>query len=185
MSTEEVTVLLRAWSQGDREAREAVWPELYGELKIVARSVLRRRGGKEGTTSLVHEAAMRLLNVQVDWNDRHHFYAAAARTMRFVVVDEARRRLSHKRGGEQEELPIQEGDAVDLSPERLDEVLAVHQALERLARVNERQERLVELRYFAGMSVEETAEVLEVSVPTVVRDWKAVRRWMRGALQAA
>lgn len=182
MPSENITILLRAWGQGDLGAREEVWPRLYGELKIVARSVLRRRGNGPGTTSLVHDAAMRLLDVDIEWADRHHFYAAAARAMRFILVDEARRRLSQKRGGEQGTDELSD-EVVDPNPKRLEEILSVHQALERLAEVNPRQERLVELRYFAGLSVDETAEVLEVSVPTVVRDWRAVRQWLHGALQ--
>jgi len=181
MGSEDITVLLRAWGRGDAEAREAVWPRLYDELKIVARSVLRQRRGGPGTTSLVHEAALRLLRFEVDWSDRHHFYAAAARAMRFIVVDEARRRLARKRGGKEvhAELP---DDVIDPRPDRLDEILAVHQSLDRLSKVKPRLERLVELRYFAGLSVSETAEILEVSVPTVVRDWRTARTWLHGAL---
>ncbi len=184
MPAKEITVLLRAWGSGDREAREEVWPELYDELKIVARSVLRRRqGGRQpGTTSLVHDAALRLLDTEIAWADRHHFYAAAARAMRFILVDEARHRLAQKRGGDQLAVEL-DGEIVDPNPRRLEEILSVHQTLARLSRVNSRQEKLVELRYFAGLSVGETAEILGVSVPTVVRDWRAVRTWLHGELQ--
>ena len=183
MPPQEITALLRAWSSGDRDAREMVWPELYGELKIVARSVLRRRQGgrRTGTTSLVHDAALRLLDSEIAWADRHHFYAAAARAMRFILVDEARRRLAQKRGGEQEAVAL-DSEIVDPSPGKLEEILTVHQTLSRLGRVNRRQEQLVELRYFAGMSVRETAEILGVSVPTVMRDWRAVKTWLHGKL---
>ena len=184
MPSDDITVLLRAWGEGDVEAQERVWPELYSELKIVARSVLRHRRGGPGTTSLVHEAALRLLGVEIDWGDRHHFYAAAARAMRFIVVDEVRRRLAQKRGGEQgvDELP---DEILDPNTSRLDEVLSVHQSLGRLAKTKPRLERLVELRYFAGLSVQETADVLGISVPTAVRDWRTARTWLHGALQAS
>lgn len=186
MASNEITELLRAWSEGDSEARETVWPRLYEELKIVARSVLRRRHQGKGpsTTSLVHDAALRLLNVDIDWNDRHHFYAASARAMRFIVVDETRRRLADKRGGDPPAAPLDDAIA-DPNAKKMEEVMAVHQALKRLSRVNQRQEKLVELRYFAGLSVDETAEILGVSVPTVVRDWRAVRTWLQAELQPA
>ncbi len=184
MPPREITVLLRAWSEGDECAREAVWPELYDELKVVARSVLRRRyrGRRPETTSLVHDAALRLLGTEIAWADRHHFYAAAARTMRFILVDEARRRLAQKRGGAQDEVE-HEAEIVDPKPDKLEEILSVHQSLARLSQFNQRHEKLVELRYFGGLSVNETAEVLGVSVPTVVRDWRAVRTWLHGVLR--
>lgn len=184
MPEQEITALLRAWGRGDEAAREAVWPQLYDELKVVAKAVLRhRRGGAgPGTTSLVHDAALRLLDVEIDWGDRKHFYAAAAKAMRYIVVDEIRSRLALKRGGDQPAASLEEVDVADPRQKRLVEVLSVHQTLERLARVNQRQEQLVELRYFAGLSVDETAEVLGVSVPTVVRDWRAVRTWLHGEL---
>ena len=181
----EFTALLRTWSLGDRSTRSEIWPSIYDELKVVARSVVRkfRHPQAPGTTSLVHEAALRLLDLDIDWSDRHHFFAAAARAMRFVAVDDARKRLAQKRGADAvvqvEDLSLLK-DPETRNPE---EVLAVHQALDRLAEVNERHERLVELRYFAGMTVDETADLLGVSVPTVVRDWKAVRVWMHGQLR--
>ena len=186
MTSNTLTGMLKAWSEGDETARESVWPRLYDELKVVARSVLRRQRRERGpsTTSLVHDAALRLLDVEIDWNDRHHFYAAAARAMRFIVVDETRRRLADKRGGGQVAEALDDA-IVDPNPKRLEEVMAVHQALQRLAKVNRRQEQLVELRYFAGLSVDETAEILGVSVPTVVRDWRAVRTWLHVELQPA
>lgn len=181
-----ITRLLLAWGNGDREAQDQLWPELYPELRVLARSVLRRRAraGGPGTTSLVHEAALKLLDTEIDWNDRRHFYAVAARAMRFTLVDEARRKLSQKRGPEAVavELSVEPQDPNAHLPE---EVLAVHQALERLAKLNPRQERLVELRYFAGMTTDETARVLGVSTPTVVRDWRAVKTWLVLQLQPA
>jgi RNA polymerase sigma factor (TIGR02999 family) len=188
MSSKEITRLLRAWSDGDSDAREEVWPQVYGELKVLARSVLRyRRGGRKGpaTTSLVNEAALRLLNLDVQWNDRQHFYALAARAMRFVMVDTARRSLAQKRAAEIGAVDSAEvaEDLIDPNTHRPEEVLIVHQALARLAKVSSRQVRLVELRYFAGMSIAETAEILGVSTPTAVRDWRAVKIWLHGQLQ--
>lgn len=182
----EITQLLRDWRGGNHQAQEELWPVIYGELKSLAKSVLRRRGGNHrlGATTLVHEAYLRLIgsSSEVDWNDRGHFFAIAARAMRFVLVDEARRRLAMKRDGEAPaaELP---NEAVDPTSHRPEDVVAVHEALERLARINPRHEKLVEARYFAGLSLEETAEALNVSRPTVVRDWRAVRTWLYGELQ--
>lgn len=160
---------------------------IYRELKGLAKSVLRRRGPCHplGATTLVHEAYLRLVgsSSEVDWNDRGHFFAIAARAMRFVLVDEARRRLTLKREGEAADVELPEDAAVDPSTLRPEDVLAVHEALDRLAKINPRHEKLVEARYFAGLSIEETAEALSVSRPTVVRDWRAVRTWLYGELQ--
>lgn len=182
----EITRLLRAWKSGDGEAQEELWHILYGELKSLARGVLRQqsRGARHQATSLVHKAYLRLLGTDLDWGDRRHFFAVAARAMRFVLADEARRQVARKRG-EGETLALDEtlpeiADPLARLPE---EVLAVHQALAKLARIQPRHEQLVELRYFAGLSVEETAEVLLVTPRTVVRDWKAVRVWLHGELK--
>ncbi len=184
-SPEEITRLLHRWRDGNVEAQEVLWPVIYHELKTLARSVLRRQGRRRlGTTTLVHEAYLRLVgsSSKVSWQDRSHFFAAVARTMRFVLVDEARRRLAKKREGQARptELP---DDAIDPAEHRPEDVLAIHQALGRLAKINPRYERLVEARYFAGFSIDETAELLDVSRPTVVRDWRAVRTWLYGELQ--
>lgn len=180
----DITRLLRA----GRAAEAELWPIVYGELKALARNVLRGRRKPRGpqTTTLVHEAYLRLVDFDSDgWNDRRHFYAVAARAMRFVLVDDARRRLSGKRGGDRagvtlsDELAERVGDPLE---HRAEEVLAVHEALHRLAEINPRHVKLVELRYFSGFTVDETAEALGVSRPTVVRDWRAVRTWLHGAL---
>ena len=146
----------------------------------------RRRAAGPQTTTLVHEAYLRLVDHDADdWNDRRHFYAVAARAMRFVLVDEARRRLAAKRGSGRAGVTLSDALAervADPLEHRAEEVLGVHQALERLGAVNPRHVRLVELRYFSGFTVDETAEVLGVSRPTVVRDWRAVRTWLHGAL---
>ncbi len=184
-SPHEITQLLREWRGGDNRAEEELWPVIYRELRSLARSVLRKGSSHQlGATTLVHEAYLRLVGSTstIDWNDRGHFFAIAARAMRYVLVDEARRRLTMKREGEasKAELPEHIADPTDHRPE---DILAVHEALSRLAKVNPRHEQLVEARYFAGLSVEETAEALNVSRPTVVRDWRAVRTWLYGELQ--
>lgn len=181
----DITRLLHAWKSGSTEAQDKLWQLLYAELKDLARGVLRQqsKGARYQATSLVHKAYLRLLGAEVDWQDRRHFFAVAARAMRFVLADEARRQLSKKRGeGGTLELDGGLEEPTDRLAYRPEEVLAVHQALTRLAEIQPRHEQLVELRYFAGLSVEETAEVLEVTPRTVVRDWKAVRIWLHGAL---
>jgi len=182
----EVTRLLRAWRAGSNEAQDELWTVLYDELKGLARGVLRHRGRspQERATSLVHKAYLRLLGSEVDWTDRRHFFAIAARAMRFVLADEARRQLSKKRG-EGKALPLDGQvlqEVADPLAHRPEEVLAVHQALQKLAELRPRHEQLVELRYFAGLSVQETAEVLSLTPRTVVRDWKTVRVWLHGEL---
>ena len=187
----EITLLLQAWHEGGGEVQEELWRLLYDELKGLARSALRRQGNlKKGPTSLVHEAYLRLLGNEVDWNDRNHFFAVASRAMRYVLIDEARRQLSQKRRAEVTRPRIvdeadPEPEVVDPLERRPEEVLAVHQALGRLGKINPRHERMVELRYFAGLSVGETAEVLGVADRTVVRDWRAVRVWLHHTLSAS
>jgi len=181
----EITRLLRAWKGGDGEGQDQLWQLLYGELRSLARGVLRGqgRGSRHQATSLVHKAYLRLLGSDVDWSDRRHFFAVAARAMRFVLADEARRQLAGKRGsGETLALDETVPEVADPLARDPEEVLAIHQALEKLAKIRPRHEQLVELRYFAGLSVEETAEVLEITPRTVVRDWKAVRIWLHGEL---
>lgn len=187
-SPEGITLLLREWRGGSPAAERELWPILYRELKILAHGILRGQAGRRrlGTTTLVHEAYLRLLGPaasNLDWNDRGHFFAVAARAMRFILVDEARRRLAGKRDGvdTRAEIPEEPLDPVAQSPE---DVLSIHRALERLGKINPRYEKLVELRYFGGLSVDETAEALGVSRPTVVRDWQAARTWLYGELHS-
>ncbi|MEM1182447.1 MAG: ECF-type sigma factor [Acidobacteriota bacterium] len=181
VSPADITRMLALWRTGDGEAQDKLWPLIYDELMGLARGVLHRQGqrGRHGTTTLVHEAFLRLIGSDSDisYADRGHFYAVAVRAMRFVLVDEARRRLAKKREGEAKaaEMPEEPADPSQHKPE---DVLAIHTAIEKLGKINPRYERLVEARYFAGFSVDETAELLEVSRPTVVRDWRAARSWL-------
>lgn len=188
LSSREITHLLQEWRPGSSEAEHELWPVLYRELKSLARGML--RGGaaqrRHGTTSLVHEVYLRLLGpaaAGLSLNDRGHFFAVAARAMRYVLIDEARRRRARKRDGEDTRAEIPE-ECTDPCAQPPETMLAVHAALERLATINPRYERLVELRYFAGLSVEETAAALGVSRPTVIRDWRTVRTWLYGELQS-
>lgn len=186
-SPQEITLLLRQWREGSPVAEAKLWPVVYGELKALARNLLRSPSQRHhyGTTTLVHEAYLRLLGSagKIDWNDRGHFFAVAAKAMRFVLVDEARRRLAQKREGDATRVEIPEL-ATERAVANTEEVLAVHQALERLGRLNPRYEKLVEMRYFAGLSIDETADALGLSRPTVVRDWQAVRTWLYAELRS-
>ncbi len=182
----EITGLLHAWQGGSDDARDGLWSVLYSELRAIARGLLHRtgRGGRGDDNSLVHKAYLRLILSEVDWRDRRHFFAVAARAMRFVLTDEARRQLAKKRG-QGETVPLDTSSQAAGPPARPpEEVLSIHQLLNELAEIHPRYGRLVELRYFAGLSVEETAKVLDVTPRTVVRDWKTTRLWLLGQLKA-
>jgi RNA polymerase sigma factor (TIGR02999 family) len=180
----EVTVLLRAWHAGDEDAYRRVSGLLYDELRRQAGNYVRRKRSGEGeqATSLVHEAFMRLAAArQVNWQDRRHFLAVAARTMRRVLVDAARARAAVKRGSHAAHVPLPLDVAgVEASPV---DAIALDEALERLATFDERKVQVVELRFFAGLTVPETAQVLQVAPDTVARDWRMARAWLRRELQ--
>lgn len=184
----ELTALLHAWQQGDRDAFDRLVPLVYDELRSLARAQLRRDAGQWTlqATALVHEAYVRLAGADVSWQGRGHFFAIAARVMRQVLVDEARRRQAEKRGGGARpvELAPFEGGAV--SPEGAEaeeELLALDQALTRLAELDARRAEVVELRYFAGMTIEETSRHLGFSHATVERDLKLARAWLSRQLR--
>lgn len=179
-----ITDLLTQLSAGDRSAADRLLPLVYGELRRLARRQLRgeRPGGTLDTTALVHEAYLRLGLARVAWSDRAHFFAVAARAMRRVLVDHARSRRAGKRGDGLGLLPLDETVA---APERrLDDLLAIDEALAQLERIDARQVRVVECHVFAGMSLEETAAALEVSPATVSRDWALARAWLNRQLTA-
>lgn len=179
-SPSNVTQMLHDWSDGDREALDKLVPIVYEELRRQAARYLRRErpGHTLQTTALIHEAYIRLIDQKnVHWQNRAHFYAIAARLMRRILVDHARSRRAAKRGGSDIKLPLE--DAMIASEGREVDLVALDEALERLAAIDPQQSRVVELRFFSGMSVEETAEVLGVSTRTVKRDWNVAKAWLR------
>ena len=182
-SPQNVTEMLRDWRNGDQEALEKLIPVVYDELRRQAANYLRRErpGHTLQTTALIHEAYLRLINQQnIEWQNRAHFYAIAARLMREILVDHARKRQASKRGGSDIKVPLEE--AMVVSPGRGVDLVALDEALTRLAAIDPQQSRIVELRYFSGLSVEETAEVLAVSSRTVKRDWNVAKAWLRHQL---
>ncbi len=181
----EITRLLRAWGAGDAEALERLIPHIYNDLRRAARRHMRneRPGNTLESTALVHEAFLRLVDVHgADWKDRAHFFAVASQMMRRILVDAARARVSAKRGGHlqrEEHSGAPDLDRIpDLSSSRDGELVAIHDALDGLVRIDVRKARVVELRFFGGLSVDETAVVLGVSPQTVMRDWKLAKAWL-------
>jgi len=179
-----VTELLRAWRDGDDGALERLVPLVEAELRRLARAYMRRerRDHTLQTTALVNEAFLRLTDARhVRWEDRAHFLGISARLMRRVLVDHARSRGYRKRGGGAQRVTLDEGLVTSPEPEL--DVLALDRALEALAIVDTRKCRMVELRFFGGLSVEETAEVLHVSPDTVKRDWRLAKLWLLRELE--
>lgn len=168
------------WSNGDRAALEQLVPIVQSELRRLARHYMgrERSGHTLQTSALINEAYIRLIDQRVAWQNRAHFFGIAARLMRQILVDHARARSYAKRGG-----PVQQkvslSEAVDLSDGRAAELIALDEALESLAALNPQHSRIVELRFFGGLTIEETAEVLGVSHATVERDWALSRAWLR------
>jgi RNA polymerase sigma-70 factor (ECF subfamily) len=179
-----VTRLLKAMRAGDAMAEQNLLPLVYEELHRLARSYMRRERPNHTlqATALIHEAYLKLAGAQVDWNNREHFIGVAARVMRRVLVDYARAHGAEARGGELKRVDMEEGLAV--SAERTEELLLVDAALERLAKSEPRQARVVELRYFGGLSVEEIASLLHISARSVKRDWLLARLWLFKELRA-
>jgi len=178
-SGHEITELLLAWRRGDENALEKLTPQVYRELHRAAKACLRteRDGHTLQTTALINELYLKLTDLkEIDWQNRAHFFALCARQMRRILTDQARARLSHKRGGGA--LPVSLEVAPVVSARSQPEVLAVDEALNALCKIDARKSQVVELRFFGGLSVEETAEVLKVSPDTVVRDWKLARAWL-------
>jgi RNA polymerase sigma factor (TIGR02999 family) len=188
----DVTALLRAWARGDRAALDELLPLVYGERRRQAARCLRAQpaGHTLQPTALVHEAYLRLVNrggTGTDWQDRSHFFAVAARVMRSVLVDYARARRTAKRGGGVQALTLgatNAAAAVAASDAGVD-VELLDEALTRLAALDSRQARVVELRYFGGLNIGEAAEALDVSHATVEHEWKTARLWLRHELEAA
>lgn len=179
-----VTLALRQARQGDHAAEEELLRLTYRELRKIAGARMReeRPGHTLQPTALVHEAYMRLAGQQrVEWRDRGHFFGVAAQMMRRVLVDSARERLAEKRGGGQPKLVL-DWLEIESTPAKLEEILAVDQAVERLQELDPQQAKIVELHYFGGLSVKETAAALGVSPRTVDRDWSMARAWLRKKL---
>lgn len=180
---EEVTRLLQAMRSGEPGAAEALLPVIYQELHRLAKAYMRRErpGHTLQPTALIHEAYLRLAKEEVDWTSRQHFIGVAAHTMRRVLVDYARAHKAERRGGGLRRVDLE--DRLAISSDRLDEVLAVDEALARLAQLNGRQAQVVELRYFGGLSIEEIAPILGIAPRSVKRDWSLARLWLFRHLQ--
>jgi RNA polymerase sigma-70 factor, ECF subfamily len=180
---EGVTQLLHRWQQGDQEASEQLLPLIYGELRRIARRHLRaeRAGHTLEATALVHEVYLRLAGgSELHWNDRVHFYAVAAQMMRRVLVDHARSRGAEKRGGSVVKVSLEETQ--DPAVETGADVVALDDALRSLEVLDPRKSRIVELRFFGGLTLDETAAVLGISVPTVVKETRLARAWLHSQI---
>lgn len=178
--SQNITHLLKEWSEGDERALDELTPLVYEELRQQAARYLRKERADHSlqATALINEAFLRLIDVKnVQWQSRAHFFAIAANLMRRILVDHARRRDAEKRGGPQMRLTLDDAFAIATEPDV--DLLAIDEALDRLAKIDEQQARVVELRFFSGLSVEETAAALGVSPKTVKRDWSVARAWLR------
>jgi RNA polymerase sigma-70 factor (ECF subfamily) len=178
-SSAEVTRLLQAWSDGDAAALEQLIPLVYAELRRLAARYMRREHPRHtlDTSALINEAYLRLVDARgVQWQNRAHFFAVSAQVMRRILVDFARTRQNIKRGGGAR--PLSLDDAIIAAPERGADLLALDEALDRLAAISPRQSRVVELRYFGGLTEEEVAAALDVSQRTVRNDWSLARGWL-------
>ena len=180
----DITRLLLEWRNGSERALDELMPIVYSELRRMARNYMRRQspGHTLQTTGLVNEAYMRLVDSnRVNWQDRNHFFAVSAQLMRRILVDFARRKNSQKRGGDQIMVTLDE--RVDKAAESGTDLVSLDEALTRLAEFSPRQSRIVELRYFAGLTEEQVAETLDISSRTVRRDWNLAKAWLYRELQ--
>lgn len=182
-SSQPVTELLVRWSGGDVSARDALIPLVYDELRRIARRCLTSQSSSHTLqpTALVHEAYLRLAHRDsIDWQNRAHFFALAAQMMRQILVDHARKQAATKRGGNAVTLVLDEGSAISKAPSL--DLLALDDAMQKLATLDPRQCRIVELRFFAGLSIEETAQVVDISTATTKREWATARLWLHRAM---
>jgi len=178
-SIADTTQLLRAWAGGDSQALQQLTPRVYRELRHVASHLLQneRPGYSLQSSDLVHEVYLRLVNArELEWQHRAHFFAIASTLMRRILLDRARRKGAEKRGGKAQPLDLTQ--TLDVAQVQARELVALDDALDTLAEVDPRKARIVELRFFGGLSVKETAEVVNVSSDTVMRDWKLARAWL-------
>lgn len=177
--SQRINKLLARWNEGDMEARDSLVPLVYDELRRLAASYLRRERTDHTLqpTALVHEAYLRLADQQhVRWQDRHHFFGVVAQLMRRILVDSARRRLGAKRGSGVPNVPLTE--AIAMSKQRPADLLALDETLKRLSELDQRQSRVIELRVFGGLSIDEIAQALEISPATVKREWTMGKGWL-------
>ena len=184
MASHDVTALLRSWADGDATALDRLVPLVYRELHKIARTCMaaERAGHSLQPTALVHEAYLRLAGVErMDWQDRAHFFAMSARMMRRVLVDVARSKSYLKRGGGAAREPLE--TALAVTDEQAPDLVALDLALKALSQIDERKSRVVELRFFGGFSVQETAAALDVSEETIHRDWRLAKSWLRRELR--
>ncbi|HEY8560249.1 MAG TPA: sigma-70 family RNA polymerase sigma factor [Pyrinomonadaceae bacterium] len=184
-ASQDITRLLLAWGAGDEAALDQLMPLVYAELRKLARNYMRHQPADHTlqTTALVNEAYLRLIDSsRVNWQNRTHFFAISAQLMRRILVDFARARNSQKRGGEAQKVELDE--ALVVASEQKTDLVALDEALKKLAEMNPRQSEVVELRYFGGLSEEEIAEHLKISVRTVRRDWSIARAWLFRRLKA-
>lgn len=182
--THEITEILRQWSDGRREALDQLMPFVYEELHRQAARYLRRERSDHTlqTTALINEAYLKLIDQKnVEWESRTHFFAIAAQAMRRILVDYARTKHRDKRGGDDVKLPLEEAMLVAADEKPVD-LIALDEALNRLAEIDEQQARVVELRYFSGLSLEDTAEALGISRATTARDWSMAKAWLHREL---
>lgn len=179
----DITDMLIAWSKGDRDALEQLTPMVYRELKRLAGSYLRRERGEHTLqpTALAHEAYIKLIDQQnVQWQNRAHFFGIAAQAMRRILVDHARERLAEKRGSGGAQISLDE--AIEVSDRRAGQLVALDDALQALSELDPQKCRVVELKYFGGLTLEEMAEILGLSRATVVREWRMAKAWLYGEL---
>ena len=183
-SPEAVTALLKQWSDGSKEALDRLMPAVYGQLRKLAAHSLRseRPDHTLRATELVHEAYLRLIDSDIPWQNRVHFYAVAAKVLRHILVDHAKAHRREKRGGDAERVPLDE--ALVVGPETSSEVVELDEALKRLALNDERKSQVVELTFFGGMTHEEIAAVLQISPKTVQRELRVAKAWLHRELRA-
>ena len=182
MSDPNITELLRSWVDGDQRSLDELTPLVYDQLHRIAARIFRaeRADHTLQTTALVHEAYARLVDVEVEWKDRSHFFALSARMMRRILVDHANARSASKRGGKSADLALD--DVIVVSPELGDDVLNLHEALNQLAEHDKRKAEILELHYFGGLTYEEMSEVLGLSSSTLDRDIRFAKAWLRTKL---
>jgi len=180
---DDITLLLQKHSNGNANAIDKLIPLVYDEMKKMAHFRLKgeRSGHTLDTAALVHEAYLKLVDFdRIDWKNRDQFFGIASRVMRNILVDYAVKRKAQKRGGDRDRVTLRESDVI--TEKNLLDILSIHQALEKLEQIDERQTRVVECRFFGGLTIEETANALGISDPTVSRDWQMARAWLNREL---